>query len=318
MRWFADLLVAGTSVLLVVTSGTHEQVQSLDATFLLHAAKLLAGAALVATWAVFPVGDIHSPNAARLVGACFIGAALVIGFRARQTRETPAAEYWTRVLLGALAFAMACYASYIPAAGYTPVGRGIANRTNVLAEVGLVAAAYATVRVLSISVAARWRVLRAGVIAALGTCLIAGGYVAGTLNDEAVWDAAADDQAVVLRRLGHAVQHPSRRATLVVFGAPGFISPGIPVFYAPWDLTGAVELRWRDKSLTALPVRSGIEVACERAGIELVGGDFTGLPLTRYSEIVYVDVRTERSIAVPNRASCLAWPYQKFGIRVTG
>jgi hypothetical protein len=41
------------------------------------------------------------------------------------------------------------YATYIPAAGCTPVGRGIANRTNVLSEVGMAVAAYGAVRVFA-------------------------------------------------------------------------------------------------------------------------------------------------------------------------
>jgi hypothetical protein len=312
-RWCADLAIVAWAVGVAAVFNNHAS-EPLGGAVIVHAAKLVAGAVLIASWAVFPVGAEHSPNVFRIIGALLIIGAVALGtLGARDGRHS---RYWLMVMAGGVLFAMACYATYLPAQGYTPVGRGIANRTNILAEVGMVAAAYGAVQILAGAAADRWRASSRGLLVVLLTGLLALGYVAATVRDERAWDAAAHEQGVLLGRLSSAEPRPSPGTTLVVFGGRGFFSPGIPVFYAPWDLNGAAALRWRDRHLTVWPVTEGIGVVCGREVMSLTGPNFAGTHVG-YGKLVFVDLRTDQRVDIPTFAACMRWPYRSFGVSVT-
>jgi hypothetical protein len=193
-RWLADLAIVACE-LAIVAAFKGNVSESFGSAFVTHFAKLVAGAVLIASWAAFPIGSTHSPNTARAIGAAIIIGAIVVG-RRRAVRD-PDSRYWLQVLLGALVFAGVCYVTYLVAAGYTPVGRGIANRTNVLSEVGMVAAAFATMQLWSTAAAERWRKLRRKILVACAIGAIGAGYITATIRDERAWDYAAGQQAVV-------------------------------------------------------------------------------------------------------------------------
>jgi hypothetical protein len=312
-RWCADLAIVALAVAVAVVFTSHPS-EPLGGALVTHVAKLVAGAALVASWAVFPVGATHSLNVFRLVGVAIMVGTLVVG--TLRARHDPDGKYWLIVTAGGFLFAMAAYATYIPAAGYTPVGRGIANRTNILSEVGMATAAYGTVQVIARAAAGRWRATSRSVLATVLVGLLALGYTAATVQDERAWDEAAHEQRVVLAHLGSAVPRPSPGTSLVVFGAPGFQSPGVPVFYAPWDLTGAVQLYWRERRLTAWPVTAGIGVICGRRMVSFTGPNFVGIHI-RYRKLVFVDLRTQRNVDIRTSSACMHWPYRSFGVPVT-
>jgi hypothetical protein len=312
-RWCADLAIVALAIAVAVAFTSHPS-EPLGGAFVTHVAKIVAGAALVGTWAVFPVGATHSPNLFRLVGAAIIVGAVVLGIL--RARHDTGSKYWLTVTAGGFLFAMAAYATYIPAAGYTPVGRGIANRTNILSEVGMATAAYGTVQVLARAAAGRWRATNRSVLAAVLVGLLALGYVATTVQDERAWDGAAHEQGVVLARLGSAVPRPSAGTSVVVFGVPGFRSPGVPVFYAPWDLNGAVQLYWHERRLSAWPVTRGIGVVCGRRMVTLMGPNFVGTHVG-YSNLLFVDLRAEHYVRIRTPSACMHWPYRRFGVPVS-
>jgi hypothetical protein len=313
MRWYADLAIVALTVAIAVAFTSHPS-EPLGGALVTHVAKLVAGAVLVATWAVFPVGATHSPNAFRIVGAAILLAAAAVGMS--RARHDEVSKRWLIVLGGGLGFAMAAYATYIPAAGYTPVGRGIANRTNILSEVGMGAAAYGAVHLLGNAAAERWRPSIRSLFVAPLLGLLALGYVVRTVRDERSWDAAANAQEAVLKRLIAVAPRPSPGTTMLVFGVPGFLTPGVPIFYAPWDLTGAVQLYWHDRRLAAWPVTAGVGVICGRDVIRLTGPNFAGAH-AGYRKLVFVDLRTNESLKIRTPTACSRWRYPKLGVTVT-
>jgi hypothetical protein len=81
------------------------------------------------------------------------------------------------------------------------------------------------------------------------------------------------------------------------------VALGVPVFAAPWDLDGAVELLWHDGSAAADPILAGSQVVCGTQAITPVGVDPT--EIAPYGLGFFIDARTGAALAISNRAQCL-------------
>lgn len=198
----------------------------------------------------------HLPRGAVLGAAAALALTGITSSRGRGRR-------WIVLGAGGVILAAASYALFVPGDGfYVPLQPGVGNRVNAFAALGLVAVAYAVAMLAAEAVAAIARDARrpAAVGAVLVTAL-AVGYVIQIERDTTDWDRAGALQSRILGQLARAVPHPPRGATFVTFGHPAY-SKGIPVFAAPWDLNGAVQLLWRDGSLTGYPAVAGLRFAC--------------------------------------------------------
>jgi hypothetical protein len=301
-RWAVDV-VAMVAVLGLATSQTTVPREPLSA-LPERVAEVTAGALSVVSWSVFPVGGTSDVSLARVLGGLIVvvvvGAAL-----ARLWRGGRAAELRPWLILAAAATAViaAGYLVLLPATGYNPAHRGIANRVNGFSALGIAALVYALVMLAALLLADRLRRPAAPVALAL-TALLAVGYVVRLQSDERDWRDAADAQERVLEEVANTPPPPAGGG-LAAFHVPAFTAPGVPVFHQPWDLTGALQLLWDDYSLQAYPVNNGRTVACAAADIEVTGrGERGELP---YGRTRFFDTANGRSAPIRSRAGCRAW-----------
>jgi hypothetical protein len=304
-RWVADLCVVAFALLALAGTDARRLSVPVGVPLLVHAAKFVAGAGVVGTWAVFPLGSSHHPDVGRAIGVLLLVSAVVLG--ARGFRADAATRYWLTAIAGGIIFAAASYLPYIPGRDYLPVGEGFNNRINILSEVGFVIAAYGMVEVLGHAAASRWRRLDRRAVTWVGLALIAIGYGAATLNDEARWARAADKQRQTIKLLSDLGRSKALGRHLLVFGVPRDITFGYTVFDGPTDLSGALQLLWHDASVIALPVIAQTTLICGPESAGLTGGDFTGTPLMRYGTITFVDVNTREVVHVRNATMCSTW-----------
>ncbi|HEV2945430.1 MAG TPA: hypothetical protein VGX26_09990, partial [Solirubrobacteraceae bacterium] len=210
---------------------------------------------------------------------------------------------------GGMAFAGIAWAVFIPAdPWYSPLTAGVGNRVNVVAGIGLVAAIYGAAMLVGTLVAcavrapARWSAVF-GVIAAL---VLGAGYVRHIRADEAAWDRAARDEAIVLRAMRQQLPHPAESSVIFTFGHPNEVAPGVVVFTSSWDLNGAVKLLYHNSSLSAYPLLPGSAIVCGPRQIFPSGdgyGETFGKP---YGLAYLVDIGSRRVVAPRNRAQCNA------------
>jgi hypothetical protein len=300
-RWMIDV-VAMVAVLGLASSQTtvpREPISALPE----RAIEVSAGALSVVSWSVFPVGGTSDFSLARLVGGLIVLAVLGTAL-ARLRRGGRAAELRRWLIVAALATVViaAGYLVLLPAAGYNPAHRGIANRVNGFSALGIAALAYALVMLAALQLGDRLRRPVAPFAVAL-TALLAVGYAVRLQSDERNWRDAADAQQRVLDRVAN-TRPPPAGGALAAFHVPAFTAPGVPVFYQSWDLTGALQLLWDDYSLQAYPVNNGRTVACAAADVAVTGEDERGrLP---YGRTRFFDAATGRSVAIRSRAGCRA------------
>ena len=77
------------------------------------------------------------------------------------------------------------------------------------------------------------------------------------------------------------------------------------MFAAPWDLSGALTLRWNDPTVRAYPIVGNWSIACGRDRLVLHNSnDVFGAQEGTYGETYVVDVARERSLLVDGPKAC--------------
>ena len=300
-RWGADVL-AMAAVLGLATAQTTLEREPLSA-LPERAVEVSAGALSVISWSVFPLGDTADVSPARVIGGLIVivvlGAALLRVWRGRGAELRP----WLLLAAAGTLVAAAGYVVLIAAAGYNPAHRGIANRVNVFAALGIAMLVYALVMLAALQLGERLRRPAAPIAIAL-TALLVAGYAVRLQSDQSSWRDAADEQQRVLDDLARTPPPPAGGG-LAAFRVPAFAAPGVPVFHQSWDMTGAARLLWDDDALQAYPVNNGRSVACAAGGVAVTGEeDDAELP---YGRTRFVDVASGRSTPIGSRAACRAW-----------
>jgi hypothetical protein len=91
------------------------------------------------------------------------------------------------------------------------------------------------------------------------------------------------------------------------------VEPGFPVFGNTWDLTGAVRVRWKDYTLTGLPLFPGTTIACQPDAFEPVNprygtnpADPSGRFRARYGKVVLFHFPSRHAEVIRSRAQCEA------------
>ena len=122
----------------------------------------------------------------------------------------------------------------------------------------------------------------------------------------------------VLDAIESAVPTLPHGSTVLTFGHPVVSeNPGLPVFINEWELDGAVEVTYDDRTLGAYPALPGTSVKCERDGAYLTGPSYSFHYGDRYGEIYLLDVPSRRLERLTSRRGCrrvapdfLPGPYQ--------
>ena len=77
------------------------------------------------------------------------------------------------------------------------------------------------------------------------------------------------------------------------------------MFWAGWELQGAVDLHWNDSSLGAYSVFDGIQIDCTPTSVSASGGPALNAT-TPYGQALFTDLPTGRRQLIPSRAACNA------------
>jgi hypothetical protein len=225
-----------------------------------------------------------------------LGVAL---WRARRREERELRRWLLRAAAGASAVGL----GYLMFLGYGlyPLSEGLDDRANTFAAFGFVVVTYSVVALLSVLLA-RQPGPRAAAILAAGTLLVGLGFVLRVRDDIERYDAATAQQNDELAKLRAAVPRPPQESTIFTFGYPTASAPGLPIFGAPWDLSGAVRLLWNDPSLTAVPV-DGKSVSCGRNQARVTAYD--PQQAAAYGHAIFVDLSTANVRHIASRRDCL-------------
>ena len=245
--------------------------------------------------------DPASPAAAKLAllaaVAAVVGAAVV---RSRRSEEHELRCWLFRFAGGAFAVG-AAYVMFM-GSGLLPLfWPGIDDRINTFAAFGFVVAAYSVLALAALLIGGGRRGV-AAVVLAVGTAIVGFGFIQRLRDDVDRYDAAGAQQRYFLETLKVALPHPRPGTTIFTFGYPGQSAPGVPIFDTRWELRGAVDLLWSDRSLLAVPIyRKG--VLCGRNGITAPAPDAE--PAVAYGNAVFIDVPTGRSRHIGSRGECV-------------
>jgi hypothetical protein len=308
-RWAIDV-AAVVPVLLLVTSGTWNEPQSLGTT-VRHARTIADQAVTVLADATVPFGDPPTGLVIAVLLLVAVAGALVWQRLPRGDPVGRELQRWLSVGLAAVCAIAAGYAIFVPADPntYAPLMPGQGNRINGLAAIGFVLLIYSVVMLAATLVARRARPRRewsAGV--ALAVALVLGWGWLQRIDEHAdAWDRSAAAQTEIVNRIGRAVPPPRRGTTIYAVRLPTLAAPGVPIFGATWDLAGALAIDWDDPSISAFPAVPGTSFSCGERGISAQNWlDAFDSQTTDYGRAVVVDVAAVTAVRVPDRRSCLS------------
>jgi hypothetical protein len=244
--------------------------------------------------------DLTSSSAGKLVvlaaTAAIVGAALA-RCRRPEGREL---RRWLYCGAGGAGIVVAAYVMFLGSGLFPLFFPGIDDRIQTLAAFGFVVAAYSVLALVALLVAGE-RGRAAAVILGAGTILIGLGFIQRVRDDVNRYDSAAAEQRYFLARLQTALPSPRRGTTIFTFGYPAATAPGVPIFQTPWELRGAVDLRWNERSLKAVPIyKQG--VFCGRSEIGAL--EFGRQSTAAYGRAVFADVPTGRTQNIGSRGVC--------------
>jgi hypothetical protein len=244
--------------------------------------------------------DITSSSAGKLgvlaAAAAVVAAALA---RCRRPEGRELRRWLIRSAWGAGGVAVA-YVMFLGSGLFPLFYPGIDDRIQTLAAFGFVVAAY-SVLALAASLVGGGRKRAAVVIIGAGSILIGLGLIQRVRADVTRYDAAAAEQRHFLERLQTVLPHPPAGSTIFTFGYPARTAPGVPIFQAPAELRGAVDLRFNERSLRAVPIYRR-SVSCSRSTIFALA--FPEDYVTAYGHAVFVDLPTGRTRHIGSARDC--------------
>jgi hypothetical protein len=234
----------------------------------------------------------------------------------------PGARRWALAATLSAAFAAAAWGPFLGSTLH-PLDAGSNNRVNLVAALALAALVYSLCALVAIGLTGGERDRRDGgpargsasalaVLMGL-SALLGAGWSYRTRGDIVLWDRAAALQERMLDGVLAAAPRPPRGTRLYVWGYPAIVSPGIPVFAAPWDLNGALMVRWRQTHIVSLPLARGARLTCTPTGVvplakTMIGGVYSGGYGPRhgapYGRALFVDAAARRSERIDGRAEC--------------
>jgi hypothetical protein len=310
--WALQALAAGLFLALVTSHTFYEP---------LHGHALLRHAGTVAHEAPRALADaVWAPGEPSRLGALLacLAVLLVLATGAIRLRRGTLAERqaeivrrWLGLAAGAIVAAGAGWAMIVPSAYLSPMLPGQANRGNIVAGPALVVLLTATAVVGGALVAGRRPGGRAGpggrtaALTALALAVIGAGYATQLRHDVRAWNRASAEQRRIVGVIAEQLGKVPAGSTILSAAAPVETAPGVPVFAAPWDLAGALTLRWDDASLRAYPIVGDWRIACGRSGLVLHNAnDVFGPQEGPYGSTYVVDVAPGRSLRIDGRKAC--------------
>lgn len=263
-----DWVVLGLTYILVLSNSSAEHLPLSDA--IDHGWEVMEQVfRLIATVAL----PFDSPGAAMAICGAIVLAALVVARKlpaGDATRALLTRWLWTALL--AAVFIAAAYVVYGPAAlFYQPLAPGVLNRTNAFGALPIVVFIYALVAMLATMIFRGLREERA--VAAVATAavalLLAVDYTSSMVNHLKVWDSGYNRAHIALDKFTAMVDAPPHQALIVMYGQPIQEAQNIPVWMHWWDITGAMQLTYHDKTLRGRAAFPGTRIECRKVNAVL-------------------------------------------------
>lgn len=315
-QWGIDIVVL--SIVIVVFTfhavpllhGSDNHTVSSFAEMRTHVHVIFSQSIRLVTLSLLPFGTPSNATALGLLGLLVALALVIMAILGIRDHASRILLRWLVVLgVGFLLIGIG-YTFYIPSnIYYVPLQVGNGNRVNGSSAIGYAVVAYAAA-VLFATLIFRGLPRSRSLISALAVLIaavIGVGYARHVDTDKAAWHQAAVLQSAILSTLNQHIQTPAHDSSIVTLDAPTESAPGVPVFDASWDLTGAVQLKWNDPTLQAYPMAPGMSITCAAEPLVNTGG-IGGSPspwhATYPTELV--DIETGAVFSVTNRHECVS------------
>jgi hypothetical protein len=310
LAWMAltVLLVTSRTVPLLPGADVHSRLSRSQE--LIHAKLIYHQGRDVVAASMQPFGSLHYNRVLAVCAAVVVVAVLIWARLPRSDWARVRLQRWLVVAAAAIVGLIASWALFVPTdLYYSPGQAGIGNRINVMAGLFICVLAVALAMLLATSVVRvmrrreMWATIGAlALIAAIGV-----GYGRRVDSDKAAWGLASKRQTHELAVIHFAVPDPRPGTEIVLFDAPGYAAPGVPIFAAPWDLDGAVQLSYDNDTLTAYPALvTGLPV-CGPTKVIPPGAGYSAQQLAvAYGKTLFVNAQTGAVMRIRSRDQCQA------------
>jgi hypothetical protein len=225
-------------------------------------------------------------------------AAAVLGLR-RRWAPRQSARPWRSLAVVGLTWLVGGYA--ITLGSLHPLDAGANNRGNMFAAFGFSLVVYAVGMLVVVGLLSDRQPL--AIVAMAFTVLVSLAYVMRIEHDKRLWLDAQRRQRDVLAAI-RSVGRPEHGTAIYAFGFPAHVATAVPVFAYSWDLNGAVQLMWKDSSLSAYPIHSRLTLACERGGVSPSGFGLGRDNAAAYPNALLVDVGRRLAYRPKGQADC--------------
>ncbi len=308
-RWAMDLVAVVAGGLWVGLKTNHES-RGLSADWE-HLRSIITSGGTLLGRAGMPLGEPATTLVLIVVGAILLaGLAMLATRRALRQGDGWGLRQWLLLAGAGLLVAALGWLMYVPANPYyTPSVYGMTNRVNVLAGLGLVAAVYGTLGVAASLLASvapgRAAGRRAGALALVLGVLLGVAYTHVLERHGRIWDQAYRAEAAGISLIKAHFQKLPHESTLFVTNYPANQTLGVPIFAASWDVYGMVKLQYKDSSLAAYPLLTGLQIACGAHGVSLQGaGAESAANLVPYGKALFLNMATGVTARPATRAAC--------------
>jgi hypothetical protein len=297
-RWAADIVVIGAAMMCsaLVSKGVR------DVTTAGGFAKGIGRFGLETPGAL---ADTLLPRGAlawSLAALALLLAAAALGRRRSAAAASSASWRWW--MLGGLCLFLAAWVP-VAGSGLRLSSVGLDNRGNLLIGPALVLTTYSGLMWIGATLRLRSEATRAPLLALALVCMLAANCFVGLKDHMRSYAAASEGQRDVLGAFARLPPRLMRGKMIYAFGFRGAAAPRVPVFSESWDLKGALQLLYRDRTLRAQPVVAGVSLRCDRDTIRTFGQGIE-LPEStgRLRRSVAVDVGSGRVVRIRDRRTC--------------
>jgi hypothetical protein len=231
----------------------------------------------------------HHPDPTAIVAASVLAliSAVYLLVVARTDRAALAPRTAVGLCLAGVVVVAAGYAIFLTT-GISLSPTGSNNRSAVIAAAGNAMVLVGALAWLTTRLPERVRPL--GLAAPVAAAIFGASLLSSRLARD--WTLASRRAEAIVAQVVHAVPRPEQESTILLDGFCRYVGPAV-VFDAPWDLSGALQIAYRDSTLLADVASPDLTVADD--GIHtLVYGDETIHP---YRRLLVVNVRSR--VVVP-------------------
>jgi hypothetical protein len=303
-RLAVDYMAIAVVLAVSLPSAADERPATLTPDFVFERARQLLAASGEVFRSMPPWSEVSggTPGLLLLL-AGVVGAGIAI--RAGSTAGRAFAA-WGKIALVALVFALGgLLMFFVGDPYYVPRLTGLGNRTAVFAAFGAVLLLISLIAIALGGLGSLLRQPRAGwALALLVVVATSADLAVRELRQQDSWAASWSEQQRIVAAFEPIARDLPAEVSLVSFGHPTHLADEVPVFYASWDLRGALKTTYDLPGLSAHPWTA--DGLCTRSGVSFVDSSGTARELYGYHQLIFVDVRTRASVAIRDRRACVS------------